>query len=811
MVNVIPCSPAVVSLKLFLSLLLIFLSAPALAQKWGYATLIARHNINNIQLIDTNNVVVKHWGNLPGETGYSAYLTEGGDLWRTAIVPDNTFQAGYAHGRIQKIGWDGTILFDYTISDANQCLHHDICPMPNGNILVLAYVRKTPEELEAAGMLYPPNSDRWSEKIMEIKPTGLNTATIVWEWDLWDHLIQDSDKTKDNYQAHLIDYPGRFNINSLAQLKGVALSNIDYNIELDQIVVTTGNFITASELWVIDHSTSTAEAATNSGGKSGMGGDFIYRWGSPEGYGAPMPDDFPPNYYHSIRGAYWIPKGCPREGWLSAITRSHTGPTRISAFKAPWDGNQYTRAPDQAYMPLFPDFTVQFFAPYFVAGNSQQLPNGNILVCEGSNGKVYEIGPNGNKLWQYVANFAEVPKAFRYTRCHIEGPKIAVANPEPSICVGEPIQLEITPSATNVSGFVYEWSPTDGLSDPTVQNPLVSGLFDTTIYTVIITTSSGCTASATIPINVVPPPAADAGEDVTILIGEGTTLTATGGDTYFWSNGRATQEITVSPLTTTTYTVTVTGENGCTATAEVTVYVITTPPLGGSVSATDSTICQGFSLQLFATATEGTGTYTFTWSSEPAGFVSNLPDPYVKPEENTVYTLEIFDGQSTVVLSIGIQVHPYSQQPEATLVGDALISSSPVNNQWFFNGFPINGATEQVFVPVLEGIYQVQFIDENGCPSPLSEPYVYPLLSTGLLLEDEAWSVMPNPASSELRILGDFVEEAFSVELWGNTGVLLLRERNSRRISVADLPAGVYWIRLNTSKGIGVCKVVVAH
>jgi hypothetical protein len=85
--------------------------------------LIARFSANYVQLVDTNNVVIKQWSYLPCNTGYSCYLTEGGDLWRTAIVTNNTFQTAAAHGRLQKIGWDGTLLFDYTISDETQCHH----------------------------------------------------------------------------------------------------------------------------------------------------------------------------------------------------------------------------------------------------------------------------------------------------------------------------------------------------------------------------------------------------------------------------------------------------------------------------------------------------------------------------------------------------------------------------------------------------------------------------------------------------------------------------------------------------------------
>lgn len=864
--------PAVVSTRIPLLFLLTLLSIPAFAQKWGYATLIARFNTNYVQLVDTNNVVIKQWSNLPGNTGYSCYLTEGGDLWRTAVVTNNNFQTAAAHGRIQKISWDGTLLFDYTISDANKCLHHDIAPMPNGNILVVAYVRKTAAEVQAAGATI--NQERWTERIMEVKPTGLNTATIVWEWDLWDHLVQNLYPNRNNYQPSILANPGRLNINynnSGNNKDWIHMNGIDYNAELDQIVVSSRYMF---EIWVIDHSTTTAEAATSSGGKSGKGGDFLYRWGNPAAYAAPGQAVF-----NVVHDAHWVPKGSPREGWLGALNNFgvSNNQSAVDLFEAPWDGTNYAHTPGQAYQPSTYGFRQPANGVTPNMGSSQQLPNGNMLICLAAAGRVYEIDPNGNQIWQYTTNFSWIAKAWRYSRCYIENPKIAVTTPDPSFCSGGMAQLNVNASATNVNGWSYEWTPALGLSNPAIKNPVVSGILDTTVYTVKVTTVNGCTATTSISVNVIPPPEASAGEDVTILAGQSTTLTASGGGSYLWSTGQTDAEIVVSPSSSTTYTLTVTDGNGCSSTAEMTVaisipislevsasstslclgestqlnvvatggngaytytwssdpdgfssdlsdplvsplettqytvvvtdgleqaeetitvtvhplpqadagddvgiyigesavltatgggtylwstgdntasitveptqssvysvtvtndegctstdevlvQVSTTLPLEGSISASDSTICPGGTLQLFANAINGDGMYSYLWSSEPPGFSSTLSDPYDSPEETTVYSVEISDGAETIVLSLEIVVFPVSPQPSITASGDSLISSSPINNQWFYYGSPIAGATEQVHQPEFDGAYQVQVTDENGCPSPLSEPYDY--------------------------------------------------------------------------------------
>src|SRR5262249_9002658 len=148
------------------------------------------------------------------------------------------------------------------------------------------------------------------DSILEIKPTGQATGDVVWEWHVWDHLVQDFDKSKPNF-GKIADHPELVDVNygqdtlapilaapgGLDKLKSIgyvgagtsaaAMSRVSpdwthfnavaYNPDLDQIVVTVHSF---SEFWVIDHATTSAEAAGHVGGKSGRGGDILYRWGN---------------------------------------------------------------------------------------------------------------------------------------------------------------------------------------------------------------------------------------------------------------------------------------------------------------------------------------------------------------------------------------------------------------------------------------------------------------------------------------------------------------------------------------------------
>ncbi len=147
-------------------------------------------------------------------------------------------------------------------------------------------------------------------------------------------------------------------------------------------------------------------------------------------------------------------------------------------------------------------------------------------------------------------------------------------------------------------------------------------------YTVTVTDNAGCTATATATVASTPSPTAAVTGTNTICNGASTTLTASGGGTYLWSNASTTVAITVSPTATTTYTVTVTNASGCTATATRTVTVNALPT---AAATGNNTICAGASTTL--TASGGTG---YAWSNG-----TNTAANTVSPATTTTYTVTV--------------------------------------------------------------------------------------------------------------------------------------------------------------------------
>src|SRR5207253_8303944 len=98
--------------------------------------------------------------------------------------------------------------------NARQLPHHDMTRLPNGNVLLIVWDRKTTEEAIAAGRRPELTGDKHllPDSLVEIKPTGKTTGEVVWEWRLWDHLVQDFDKTRANFGS-VAQHPELVNIN----------------------------------------------------------------------------------------------------------------------------------------------------------------------------------------------------------------------------------------------------------------------------------------------------------------------------------------------------------------------------------------------------------------------------------------------------------------------------------------------------------------------------------------------------------------------------------------------------------------------
>lgn len=203
----------------------------------------------------------------------------------------------------------------------------------------------------------------------------------------------------------------------------------------------------------------------------------------------------------------------------------------------------------------------------------------------------------------------------------------------------------VTIGTTGIVGNSYSWSPAAGLSATNIAQPIASPTVTTT-YTVTVTGFNGCTATDVVQVDVnTVLPVANAGSDKTLncsitsaMIGTSGTL----GNTYSWSPATGLSATNIaqpiaSPLTNTTYTVTVTGSNGCTQTSSVIVLIDNTPPLA------DAGLSQTITCQTVSTTigTPGTLGNTYSWSPTTGLSATNIAQPIASPTVNTTYTVTV--------------------------------------------------------------------------------------------------------------------------------------------------------------------------
>jgi hypothetical protein len=407
----------------------------------GY-TVLSPMNSTTTYLLDMQGKVVHSWKS-NCTPALCAYLLDNGHLLRPGTVRGEKQAIGGpgAGGRIQEFTWEGELVWDFKFSDDRHLPHHDITRLPSGNVLMIVWDKKTGDEAIAAGRR--PDSVQGShllpDSLYEVQPTGKTTGKVVWEWHLWDHLVQDLDKSKANY-GNVAAHPELVDINygqdtfakfaakkgGLDKLKAIGyvgdapppkkgrrgtnpdwthFNGVAYNADLDQIIVSVHAF---SEFWILDHSTTTAEAASHAGGRSGKGGDLLYRWGNPLAYRAGTKAD---QRLFAQHNAHWIAKGLPGAGHLLVFNNGNGRPggssSSVDEIVLPVDkSGRYAHKMGTAYAPDQPVWTyaapkkADFFST-FISG-AERLPNGNTLICSGANGTIFEVTPDKEIVWKYV-------------------------------------------------------------------------------------------------------------------------------------------------------------------------------------------------------------------------------------------------------------------------------------------------------------------------------------------------------------------------------------------------------------------------
>jgi hypothetical protein len=371
--------------------------------------------------------IVHQWTGLANNAACCAdLLRDSSILWQSSVTNSGWKNTGALQGgRIQIIKWDKTVAWDYTYANVNYMPHHDMEPVyytndpkEKPNILVVCYTA-------------------WGDKIAELKPTGLNTAEVVWEWCATDHTCDSGkgadkpellDKAKGGAGMGGIGGSGGFFPGNRA-FDQMHTNNVSFNRTLNQLILSVKGF---NEVMVIDHGTTTAQAKGTTGGRWGKGGSILYRWGMPSNYGV--------SGTQLLKGQHcgsWIPDtmfgtGLPIPGAFNMVCVDNGNKRVVEIVPAGTKNGTYPRTAGAAFGPASTLWTYSVSDVQGNEGTVQRLPNGNTVICTGGTGtgmggtgcRVFEINPAGTVVWE-LKDIPQSSEGVRYAYGYL-GAKVGV-------------------------------------------------------------------------------------------------------------------------------------------------------------------------------------------------------------------------------------------------------------------------------------------------------------------------------------------------------------------------------------------------
>ena len=368
--------------------------------------------------------------------------------------------------------------------------------------------------------------------------------------------------------------------------------------------------------------------------------------------------------------------------------------------------------------------------PVAQAGPDQAICIGDSIPLNGSGGIAFQWSPVAGLSNPNIANPTASPSSsIQYTLTVINGNNcqntdsllltvnllpLVDAGQDQSGCSGLSFNLNAS------GGISYLWSPTTGLSNPNIANPLATPP-NTTQYTVSATDANGCTNTDTVAITINPLPVVTASGNVSVCPGSSTQLNANGATNYTWAPSIGLSDPNIAnpianPGSTTSYTVTGTDVNGCQGSDNLTVTVY---PAAQADAGADQAVCIGSATQLNAT-----GGISYQWT--PATGLNNpsIANPSVNINTSQTYTVLVTDANGCIDIdSVMILINPLpvvqlSQGDTSICAGDGvqLGASGGTQYQWSPTaGLNNPGIANPIASPISPMHYVVTVTDANGC------------------------------------------------------------------------------------------------
>jgi len=368
----------------------------------------------NGSLLNQAGTSVKTWSNV---NSYSAYLTDSGTILYGSSsgggggggAPGGTTASGPGspYSTINEASWSGTALRSWTWAPSTAVstttskststigtFHHAFNTMTNGHWLAVGYEYLTSAQLSSGyGVTY--SGTVWNEHIIEYDPT---TAAVVWEWNAANHMT-----TTNN--ARLINV-GKFSANDGDVMH---FNSVSYDPIHNLIMVSSHKM---NEVLVIEHTTTTAIAATHAGGTYGKGGDILFRYGKAANYGGTSAAVF-----NVVHGGKFVPANYTGAGNLLCFSNNDVKNTYSTAYEiapsAITDSGFTIGSNGEFVSSVIFSWDTSAYNSHDNFGSVQRLPNGNTFIDFTKSNRLIELNDKDSIVLNYSVS-SQPNTAMRY-------------------------------------------------------------------------------------------------------------------------------------------------------------------------------------------------------------------------------------------------------------------------------------------------------------------------------------------------------------------------------------------------------------
>jgi hypothetical protein len=374
------------------------------------------------------------------------------------------------------------------------------------------------------------------------------------------------------------------------------------------------------------------------------------------------------------------------------------------------------------------------------------------------------------------------------------------------VCQNETIQLNAP------TGYNYAWTPSQGLSNASIANP-IAVINNNITYTLTITDAFGCSGSDSITINTNPLPLLDLGGNQAACTNGIVQLSAPAGYQYNWLPSAGLDNSTISnPIATVSnnveYVLTITDGYGCTAVDSI---LITAYPLPQISFTADTAVCENACLVL--TPIVVGNIQSVFWSPASTLNDNTIINPTACPTGNLTYSATVVDNnQCSASNSINVTINALPSAPTISFDGVTLSSTSAATYQWFEGTNLIVGATNSSYVPLVNGDYTVQVGNSLGCTA-VSNPLTVNINALSSMASSTGLLISPNPVFDALHVTLNTNEPFAQVRVFNAAGDKVFEKTNVLNttliIDTKNFSAGTYLVAVQTKERVYQQRVVV--